>query len=289
MSGSSIWAIAVLVVASAVTFITLITEKQEQETPAGLRKWRRTTLVVLTTMALILGLGQIIKSGKESRKAEKDHATEHDADKAQISILQRSLTMLGQVNQTQYDRSQGVLRELQGQVTQLKLGKLTEEDRKKISSLEAQLKAAMAPKPKAKLAFGFYEPVMKQGDVRVEKYFSVEGDVLKLDLVIHNTSDVKTGNIAGWIRVCNECKLHNEPPDSIKERGSPAFERHYKIPDVSPGVAAQIADVEVETPRWMLRMPISFSYTCDECDAKLDEQIIWANLGRIPEPKQPIK
>ncbi len=282
MNGSSIWAVAVLLFASVVTFITLITEKKEEGSPTGLRKWRRTTLVVLTSMALILGLGQIIKSDKESRKAENEHANEHDADKSQIAILQRSVTLLGQVNQTQYDRNQAVLRELQDKVNQLKMGKLTEEDRKKISSLEAQLKAAAAPKPKAKLAFGFCEPVIKKSDIRVEKHFSIEGQVLKLDLVILNTSDVRPGNISGWIRVCNECKFHNEPPDSIKARGSPAFERLYKIPDVSPGVAAQIADVEVETPQWMLRMPISFSYTCDECAAQLDEQIIWADLGRIP-------
>ena len=42
MNGSSIWAIAILLVASVVTFITLITEKKEEERPTGLRKWRKT-------------------------------------------------------------------------------------------------------------------------------------------------------------------------------------------------------------------------------------------------------
>jgi len=81
MNGSSIWAVAVLFVASVVTFITLITEKKEEESPTGLRKWRRTILVVLTIMALVLGLGQILKSDTESRKAEKDHATGHEAER----------------------------------------------------------------------------------------------------------------------------------------------------------------------------------------------------------------
>ena len=289
MNGSSIWAIAILLVASVVTFITLITEKKEEERPTGLRKWRKTILVVLTIMALILGLGQIIKSDKESRKAEKDHIKEHGDDERQISVLQQSITSLHQDNQTQYDRSQAVLRELQDQVTQLKLGKLTEEDRKKISALEAQLQAALAPKPKAKMAFGFYEPDMKKDDnLRVEKYFSIEGEVLKLNLALHNTSDVRTGNITGWVHLCKECKLHNEPPDSIKERGASDLERHYRIADVPPGVFVQMADVEVEIPLWMTRMPISFAYTCDDCNAQLDEQTIWATIGRIPVPKQPI-
>jgi hypothetical protein len=148
MNGSSIWAIAVLLVASVVTFVTLITEKKEEESPTGLRKWRKTILVGLTIVALILGTGQIIKLDKESRKAEQDHIKEHGEDQRQNSLLQQSVTTLRQDNQTQYDRNQAVLRELQDQVTQLKLTKLTEEDRKKISSL-----AAANPSPEAYRSF----------------------------------------------------------------------------------------------------------------------------------------
>jgi hypothetical protein len=265
-------------------------EKKEEESLTRLRKWRKAILVGLTIVALIVGLGQIRKSDRESRKAEKDHIKEHGEDQRQNSVLQQSIKSLHEENQLQYDRNQNVLHDLQQQVAQLKLGKLTAEDREKISVLEAQLKAALAPKPKAKMAFGFYEPNMKKGDnLQVEKLFSIEGEVLKLNLALHNTSDVRTGNITGWVHLCNECKLHNEPPDSIKERGASDLERHYRIADVPPGVFVQIADVELEIPLWMTRMPISFAYTCDECNAQLDEQTVWANIARIPAPKQPVK
>jgi hypothetical protein len=157
------FAIAVLLVATLVTAFTLVTEKKEKEkNPEPLRVWRKPILYILTVLAFVVGAVQIRKADRETREADAKHIGEHSADQQKISGLQDSVSTLLNVNKTQYDRNQDQLRELRDQVLQLKLGKLTEEDRKKIAVLEAELEKALAPKPKAKIDFSFYDPKMKR-------------------------------------------------------------------------------------------------------------------------------
>jgi hypothetical protein len=61
---------------------------------------------------------------------------------------------------------------------------------KKIATLEAQLDKSMAPKPKAKLDFSFYENNIKVGEVHKSEYIPVEGEVVPLSFLIENNSPV---------------------------------------------------------------------------------------------------
>src|SRR6266481_3527007 len=147
MNGSSILTMVALVVACMVSAFSLFTEKREQEIIIGhtLRRYRKPVLYVFTVLTFVFGAWQIWRADKDSRNADKKHSTEREADGKQISGLQSGIATLGQVNETQYQRNQEQLRGLRDEVIQLKLGKLTEQDRQKIADLEAQLDRALAP------------------------------------------------------------------------------------------------------------------------------------------------
>src|SRR5260221_106593 len=145
MNGSSILTMVALVVACLVSAFSLFTEKREQEVIIGhiLRRYRKPVLYVFTALTFVFGAWQIWRADKDSRNAEKKHSAEREADGKQISSLQSGITTLTQVNETQYQRNQEQLSGLRDQIVQLKLGKLTEQDRAKIMSLEAQLDKAL--------------------------------------------------------------------------------------------------------------------------------------------------
>jgi hypothetical protein len=176
MSWSSTWAIVALLITSSIAFFTLYREKPEEK-PAQSRLKRNAKMVLcmLTGLVLIAGVFQILWADREGQKNEKKHAEEHDADKKQIAGLGRSVQTLNDANQTQYDRNQAELHKLQDQLNEIKIGKASEELRKKIGLLEAQLDKSLAPKPKAKLDFGFYDADLKKDEIRSNMYIPADG------------------------------------------------------------------------------------------------------------------
>jgi hypothetical protein len=228
---------------------------------------------------------QIWKADKESRNAERIHNKEHDDDQLKIAALQQSVTILGQDNLREHDQDVTELHKLQDQVTELKLGKLTEEDRKKISLLEAQLKQALAPKPKAKLEFGFAYANMKKGEIRKDMYAPANGDTVKLRFSVTNVSETNASGISIWIRICDACKYHTEPARSEKPANSIETDRLYHIPEIPPGIALAEIAIEIEVPREFNRAGVSFFYRCPDCVLDEEPQVLWCDVGQIPIPK----
>jgi hypothetical protein len=283
MNGSSIWAIAALFVATAISIYTLFSEEQKLEVlPPRTRRWRKPVLSFLTVAAFVVGIVQIRKADREAHKANDDHTTEHTADQQQISGLRESVNTLTSVNQIQYERNRDELLKLQDRVNELKLAKLTQEDRKKIADLESQLDKALAPKPKANLKVGFYQPNLQRGQIVSTLDLPANDGVVKFSFLVSNISDTDASKVTVWIRACNECKLHREPPEAIKVPGALEIERIYHMDEVQLGVSVVEHDIEIEVPSWMTRMPVTFDYRCADCEVEKDWQDLWVNVTRAP-------
>ncbi len=286
MNESSIWAIAALLFAALIAVFSLLTEKKEREIhPSWLRRCRRPILYSLSVAALVVGVGQIRKTDREAHEADTKHAIEHNTDQQKISGLQDSVNMLTKVNEIQYERNRDELVKLRDQVNDLKLAKLTEEDRKKIATLETQLDKALAPKPRANLQFSFDASDLNKGEVRSTLYVPIDEGVIKFGFVTENNTEINAPKVTVWVRACLECKFHREPPGAIKVPGAMDIERIYQIEEIQPGVAIHEPDVEVEVPQWMTRMPISFDFRCADCELEKEWQNLWVNVGRIPTPQ----
>lgn len=284
MNGSSVLTMVALVVACLVSAFSLFTEKREQEVIIGhtLRRYRKPVLYVFTALTFVFGTWQIWRADKDSRNAEKKHSAEREADGKRISGLQSGITTLTQVNETQYQRNQEQLRGLRDEILKLKLGKLTEQDRAKITSLEAQLDKALAPKPKAVLDFGFYYPDLKQGETRKDLYVTSNGDFIHLPFLVTNVSNVNATGVTIWVRICEVCKFHGEPARSIKAENSPEYDRLYKWPEVAPRVAVGEIVVDLDLPREITRLAVSFQYRCADCVIEDSWKTLWVDVGQLP-------
>jgi hypothetical protein len=285
MSWSSIWAVVALLFTSIIAVIAIYREKPDDNAEQLLLKRRaKPILYALTGLALFAGVSQIWRTDRENQNNEKKRSQERETDKQQIAGLQQSVGTLKESNQSQYDRNLAELHTLQKQLNDIKIDKASEELRKKIAALEAQLDKSMAPKPKAKLDFSFYENNMKIGEIHKSKYIPVEGEVVPFSFVVENNSPVSATGVSVWVRICLECKFHREPPGSRKVPGAQEFEREYSGIDVPAGVAYQKMDVEIELPRRFNRLPVSFDYRCNECETTGEWQELEVSLGRMPVP-----
>lgn len=285
MNLSSILAIGILFVASFVTVFTLLTEKKEDESLSeGLRRFRKPALFAFAFVAFFVGVAQIWRTDHEGQKADKRHSEEHTQDQLKISGLQHSVDTLGQVNNTQYDRNQKQLIGMQDELTKLKIGLLTAEDRKKFAALEGKLDTAIQPKPKAELDFGFFYPNLKQGDIRKTFYVTSNGEAVKIPLMVANVSDVNAQSISIWVRICKECKFHSEPVGSEKAANSYENDRFFHWNELQAGVGNAEIAVDIEVPREFSRISVSLKYRCADCVVE-DWHPLWVDVGQIPMPK----
>jgi hypothetical protein len=284
MNTTAVWSIIGLLVSTSVTIYTLLSEKKDTEQFAGLRRYRKVVLITAAIMAFLFGTRQTYNSYRVTNDEAKKHFEERQQDRDQIIRLQTSLRDLGEQNALQYKHNHDQLHEIEEQVTKLKLSKLSAEDRAKIEALQLELAQAVAPKPKAKLDLSFYQRGIKTGEIHKTAYAHANGDVFSFSFFVENNSNVNANHVKLWIRICQECKFHTEPPGAIKVPGAEDFERLYTNFDVPVGVSYQKMDVEVEMPSPFNAMPATFDYRCDDCEIEPEWQRLDVNVGRIMPP-----
>jgi hypothetical protein len=100
-----------------------------------------------------------------------------------------------------------------------------------------------------------------------------------------NNSEVNAAGVTLWIRICDDCKFHQEPPESVKVPGALDSDRVYKVVEIQPGVTVIERDVEIELPRPFNQMMILFEYRCADCELEQDWQVLTVNVGRISVPQ----
>jgi len=238
-------------------------------------------MFILTVVSLFVGIGLIWQTSRENNAAEKRHAGERQSDREQIAGLNRSVETQTQNNETQYVRSRDEIHRLQDQLTDLKKDITTTELRRKLGALEGQLEKALTPAPKARLRTSFWMAGIMNEPIS-EIYVPVDENVVTVELLLLNQSDVNAKNGGFWLRICDACKYHKEPVGFQHPLGALEVERLLQFVDLPSGSASQKLTVEIEIPSDAHgKMVILTKYRCENCEIEKDWQQLWVTLGRI--------
>ena len=108
----------------------------------------RSIKIGLTFLAFIIGAILVVRTSKETSKAESD-------SRLQIQGLQSTVSAEIANSDRQYSRNQLELHRLRDELSELKTETATVELRKKITMLESQLDKSLAPVPKSVPGFQF--------------------------------------------------------------------------------------------------------------------------------------
>lgn len=285
MSWSAFLSVVLLLIPTLLAVYATYRDKPSEPSAGGvLRRHPKPFLYSAAGLAFILGVSQIIWTNRDNKKNESDRASEHHADELQIAALEKAVTTLNDTNQKQYERNQTELSKLRDQLNKIDRNQLTENDKKEIALLQTELNKSMAPKPKAKLDFTFWDSDLKRGEIRPNRYIPAEGKVVKFTFGAINTSEVDAENVSVWIRICDDCKFHAEPGLSVKIPNTLDCDRMYKVPEVQPGVAFNEPEVAIDLPEKFTRMSINFQYRCVDCVVEKDWQTLWADISRSTNP-----
>jgi hypothetical protein len=285
MTWSSVLSVVLLLIPTLVAVYATYRDKPSEPSANGLLKRHpKPFLYSAAALAFILGVSQIIWTNRDNKKNESDRAAEHRSDELQIAGLEKAVTTLKDTNQTQYERNQIELGKLRDQLNKIDKNQLTVNDKKEIALLQRELNESMAPKPKAKLDFTFWDSDLKKGEIRANRYIPADGKLVKFTFGGVNTSEINATGVSVWIRICDDCKFHSEPVQSIKIPNTLECDRMYKIAEVQPGVAFNEPEVEIDLPEKFTRMAISFQYRCADCVLEKDWQTLWADISRSSNP-----
>lgn len=280
MTLSSWLSIAALIVTSASGFIALLKEKREKRG----KRWHRNVLFFLTAGGLIVGVALIMQTSRETNKTEAQHRLDRQSDKEQIAGLNQSIETQIRNNETQYSRNIDEIHRLQEQLTELEKHVATEETRKKMDALRAQLEKALAPAPKAKLEPSFWVSPVQEGVV-TEIYAPVDGDVATFDFAIVNHSDIDAKNGSLWIRICGKCEYVDGTDGGLVHlAGAFDNERLHVFGDLPAGARLQKMTVKLRVPTGSTgqKMEVLVKCRCDNCDIEKGWHRLLVTLRGVP-------
>jgi hypothetical protein len=284
MSANFFWSIAALLLTSTGAIVALLKEKSEEQlNRERRRKFIRNVLLVLTVLGFVIGSHQAYRTDADNRTSEEKHRTERATDAQRIAGLNQAIETQTRNNEAQYERHQQELHRLQDLLNDLKTDVATQELRTRMAKLQSQLDKELAPKPRAKLDFTFWQPVMAEREVLTSVYAPVDNNVVRLSFSIVNNSNVTATDVAAWIHICDLCKFHTEPELSMRVPGAPDYERLYRGISLPPLVQWQKLTVEVEVPPKFGSMLVFGKYRCESCEIEANWQRLFVTLGRLPD------
>jgi hypothetical protein len=284
VSTNVLWSVLALLLTSVGAIIALLKEKSEKQSKSERnRKIIRAVLLVLIVLGFMIGVHQAYRTDSDSRASDEKHRTERGIDAQRIAGLNQAIETQTKNNEAQYERHQQELHRLQDLLNELKTDVATQELRKRMATLQSQLDKELAPKPRAKLDFTFWQPGMAEREVLTSVYAPVDDNVVRLSFSIVNNSNVSATDVAAWIHICDLCKFHTEPELSMRVPGAPDYERLYRGISLPPLVQWQKLTVEVEVPPKFGSMLVFGKYRCESCEIETNWQQLFVTLGRLPD------
>jgi hypothetical protein len=161
------------------------------------------------------------------------------------------------------------------EVSNLKAEVKTEALQKKLATVEAELQKtqkAMAPGPKAELAFTFM-PFINPSTTSSAPAVAVTNIDLPMNLdgsmhiegAVMNLTSVDAADIDLNLLICDLCKYLKEPPNFTKLTGFPDNLRQLKVPHVQALTAALPITLDITPPPNVTSFTVGFTYRCTTC------------------------
>jgi hypothetical protein len=259
MHASAWLTIIVLLIGFGLSLIDIRREWQERSKEK--RKFRYGK-VLLTTLSFAAGIGLVFFTARETDTTE-------GANVRQIANLQGAVDNQTKNNQIQYDRNQGELGKIQGQLADIKTEFATEELRKKITILEGQLDKSLAPAPKASLQLTFFPtgPATDGVPAPVTDIILPVGDdgVVHIEFRIINSSTVDAVDGGYNVQICDACKFAKEPSGFSRLPGTPDTERNSPIQRVLARSVTEMRAIDLNVPAAFHDFDMAFNYRCHTC------------------------
>jgi hypothetical protein len=234
---------------------------------ANASRRRRIAVSVLLLIALVITV-------VNTKLADK----QHDKDAGEAIALRKAFedaNKTQQQNAVQFTAEQnssrqqflGQFNQLRDKVAKLQTEAATEALQKQAADLQAELRTtqeALKP-PKAHLIFSLpgidvhtYNPVLRT---------SLPGanNVVHVDLVVANPTDVAAEEANISLIVCDICKFAREPPDFIHPLYSPETYRDRQVPIVNAKTISQNLSVDVLIPAGLEGFDVALLYRCKTC------------------------
>ncbi|HEX6505287.1 MAG TPA: hypothetical protein VF011_18740 [Terriglobales bacterium] len=229
-------------------------------------RWLKNTVATVFVIVGLLTIVSLRHDQAEKRKADEKAEQQMSALRAEARAAngaQKENTKLF----TEWSKR------MSDQVGDLKAEVKTEKLQKKLAEVQAELlktQKAMAPGPKAELAFTFFpftnppppaKPVLSK---QVTLPLDSDGSV-HVDLTAVNPTEVDATDGEINLRICDRCKFAKEPERFARMKGWGETVRFAPFTNIHAMEAFRTITLEVIPPEDLNRIPISFAYRCHTC------------------------
>lgn len=251
MSGSAFWMFVAAVIIFVLSVIQVLIDWGES---SRRKRILRSCLIVFGALGVVVAFVLARQTSRELKQSD-----------GSIQSLTQAVTSQKQQNETDYQRSQQQLQQLGEQLQDLRSQVMTQELRKKITKLQSQLTAALAPKPLAKLIAGFYV----QGAQPIDETSAVVSANLSLTLHVsaYNPTDIVAQNGSVLVQICRGCTYTKEPEGFVKVPGDEK-ERQFNFQHIYAMGGLQMLTFEVTIPAAAALQgffQIGIAAACDTC------------------------
>jgi hypothetical protein len=227
--------------------------------------WRRALIAIAIIVLMSLSIANTLRA---TRRASKQHSE----DVQKITQLQASVDS---ANLQQKENTALFLRQfdsLSGRVAKLQTEAATEQLQKQASALQRELvstRKLLEPGPKAELVFslpGEIDQVLKKPQRRGS--VTSRGDVVHVDFVVGNPTDVEAGQGYLAITICDSCLYAKEPEGFQHTTNSSLKQRNREFTAFYPKTVVPTMSVDVLIPPKLNRFDIALAYRCQKCEPK---------------------
>ena len=253
----------------ALAGFTLIKEWNEYE-----NTWlRRSALIVL----IVVGALTFVSLYRDNREkeTEKQQATSDRRQAASdIEGLKGQVKIASDAQERNTAEFLNSFKGMSDRVATLQTEVKTEALQKKLATLQGELQKnekAMAPPPKAELAFTFapftFPHAIDQTLVPIlETTLPANQDgSVHVEFIIVNTTTVEAIELNVNVHICDVCKYAKEPPGLNKYSGMKDTDRGFAIPVLHAKEAYQTIGLDITPPAGASGFGVSFTFRCNTC------------------------
>src|ERR1017187_2054075 len=224
---------------------------------------------------LLVGTFSIVKQFRDCRETEITRtkvANDINTLKTEVAGL------LGQVQAANDAQGQNTkvfletLNRLSDNVRELQTRVETQDLRKQLASVQSDLQKtqkAMAPAPKATLAFSFLPVIDPPGGrpspVTYKTFPLLPDGTVHVEYTIVNFTDVAALDLEITLIICNDCQYAKEPPDFRNLPGQTDKERNVLYQRLLPMVRFQTLTVDIIPPKAAQTFEIGMKFRCRTC------------------------
>jgi hypothetical protein len=228
--------------------------------------WLRMAVSVVFIVVAALSIAALRHDNQLKRTAE----LKADSD---MKALQSKADAAGQAQADNTKMYVESFTKMSGQISDLNAEVKTEALQKKLAAVQAELlktQKAMAPGPKAELAFTFMpfdilsspqKPILRR-DVTLQ--LQSDGSI-HTEFRIVNPTSTDAVDVALNLHICDGCKFAKEPITFSSLTGMQDWVRFAHIPDLHALEVTNTINLDIIPPAGASQIPVGLSYRCSTC------------------------